>query len=114
MGRAQLSLESLVVITIVILVSAAGYSVFSAINKDLDGQKGSFLARSQAESAAMVLGEAANFGAPFKISGNLTKGVVERISGHKLVVVVDGIEGEAPIVNIPDSQAIGEFKSYEQ
>lgn len=111
--KGQLSLESLVVITIVILVSAAGYSVFSAINKNIDGHKGLFLARSQAEGAAMVLGEAANFGAPFGISGNLTKGV-DRISNHKLVVLVDGIEGEAPVVNIPDSRAIGEFKSYEQ
>ncbi len=97
-----------------ILVSAAGYSVFSAINKDLDGQKSLFRARSQAEGAAMVLGEAANFGAPFDISGNLTKSV-DRISNHKLVVLVDGIEGEATVVNIPDSQADkGEFWSYEQ
>lgn len=112
--KGQLSLESLIVIAIVILVSAAGYSVFSAINRNLDGQKGLFIARSQAEGAAMVLGEAANFGAPFDISGNMTKGIVNRISNHKLIVVVDGIEGEAPVVNIPDSRAIGEFKSYEQ
>lgn len=112
--KGQLSLESLVVITIVILVSAAGYSTFSAINRNLEEQKGLFLAMSQAESAAMVLGEAANFGAPFYISGNMTKGVVNRISGHKLIVIVDGIEGEAPVVNIPDSRAIGEFKSYGQ
>ncbi len=112
-SRGQLSLESLVVIAIVILVSAAGYSTFSAINRNFDGQKGLFLAMSQAESAAMVLGEAANFGEPFDISGNMTKGV-ERISNHKLIVIVDGIEGEAPIVNIPDSRTIGEFKSYEQ
>ncbi len=113
-SRGQLSLESLVVIAIVILVSAAGYSTFSAINRNFDGQKGLFLAMSQAESAAMVLGEAANFGAPFDISGNMTKGVVNRISNHKLIVVVDGIEGEAPVVNIPDLRVIGEFKRYGQ
>lgn len=112
-GRGQLSLESLIVIAIVVLISAGGYSVFSAINGSLDGQKGLFLARSQAEGAAMVLGEAANFGAPFDISGNLTMSV-DRISNHKLVVLVDGVEGEAAVVNIPDSLAIGEFKSYEQ
>jgi len=111
--KGQLSLESLIVIAIVILVSAAGYSTFSAINRNFDEQKGLFLAMSKAEAAAMVLGEAANFGAPFEISGNLTNGV-ERISNHKLVVIVDGIEGEAPIVNIPDSRTTGEFKSYGQ
>lgn len=113
-GRGQLSLESLVVIAIVVLVSAGGYSVFSAINRNLDGQKALFLAMSQAEGAAMILGEAANLGVPFEIEANLTQGV-DRVFGGRLFVRLDGVEGSAPVAGVPDSLVkAGEFWSYEQ
>lgn len=113
--KGQLSLESLVVITIVILVSAGGYSFFSAINRNLDGRKGLFLAMSQAEGAAIILGEAANFGVPFEIKTNLTQGV-DRVFGNRLFVRVDGVEGSAPVVGMPDAlvNKAGEFWSYER